>query len=43
VIYHIYDDRTGEALLPDESVADVVRESEERFRARLAPEMKPAC
>ncbi len=43
VIYHIYDDKTGEALLPGESVSDVVQEAEERFRVRLAPEMKPAC
>jgi len=41
-IYHVYDDQTGMALLPEETVADVVPDDGESFRVRLAMEMKPA-
>lgn len=42
VIYHLYDDKSGQGLLPRESVGEVVREVEIAFRVRIAPEMKPA-
>jgi len=43
VIYHLFEHATGRALLPQESVADVVQEEiEVAFRVRLAAEMKPA-
>ncbi len=44
VIYHLFDDTSGEALLPGQTVADVLRDSraDSQFRARLSPEMKPA-
>ena len=41
-VYHLYNDDSGEALLPQQSVAEVVEEISDTFRVRLAVEMKPA-
>ena len=41
-IFHLHDDETGEALLPQQTVADVIRDVEAEFRARLAREMRAA-
>ena len=41
-IFHLHDDVSGEALLPEQTVADAIREVESEFRVRMARDMRAA-
>jgi len=42
VVYHLFDDSSGEALLPGQTVGEVLKDNEVEAHVCLSPEMKPA-